>query len=132
MREQQEYGFVSLMSTNLCAPGENMDLKTIHVLPEPLRKLHQARCSGARSTTVWGTGTRRREFLCSEDIEDACLFALQEPEEMLYQAATDGLLNVGAGQDAIIVALVDKNQAVVGTTCTVCMTPQSLTARLAS
>ncbi len=119
LRRQHGCDFVSLMSTNLYGPGDNFDLKTSHVLPALLRKVGEAKRTGARHITVWGTGTPRREFLYSEDIADACLFVLRQPEKALYKAAPDGLLNVGIGHDVTINELVELIQGVVGTSCTV-------------
>ncbi len=119
LRRQHGCDFVSLMSTNLYGPGDNFDLKTSHVLPALLRKVDEARRTGAQSLTVWGTGTPRREFLYSEDIADACLFVLRQPEEVLYRAAPDGLLNIGVGHDLTINELVGEIQEVVGTNLSV-------------
>ena len=44
---------------------------------------------------------------------------LRQPEKVLYQAAPDGLLNVGVGRDLAINDLVDLIQQVVGTKLTV-------------
>lgn len=101
-RKQYHCDFVSLMSTNLYGPGDNFDLQSSHVLPALLRKFHEAKTAGNRAVTVWGTGAPRREFLYSEDLADACLFVLQQPEHALVQVAPDSLLNVGVGVDISI------------------------------
>src|SRR6476659_2719169 len=54
---QHGANFISAMPTNLYGPGDNFDLQSSHVLPALLRKIHEAHESGARSVTVWGTGT---------------------------------------------------------------------------
>ena len=102
MRKQHGCDYVSLMATNLYGPGDNFDLETSHVLPALLRKFHEAQVNRSSSVTIWGTGTPKREFLYSEDMADACVFALQVPEEKLYSVAPDGLLNVGTGEDISI------------------------------
>lgn len=116
---RRQYGcdFVSLMPTNLYGPGDNFDLETSHVLPALIRKFHEAkREEGLPDEPVflWGTGTPRREFLYSDDVADACLFILRQPEEALYTQAPDGLLNVGVGEDLEIRALATLIQKVVG------------------
>lgn len=42
----RQYGtkFISVMPTNLYGPGDNYDLKTSHVLPAIIRKLHLGKC----------------------------------------------------------------------------------------
>ncbi len=119
MREQQGRDFLLLMSAYLYGPGDSFDLKASHVLPVLLRNVQQAKCTGARHFTVWSTGTPRREFLFGKDLVGACLFALQQPKEMLCQVAPDGLLSVGVGHDVAISALVDIIQVVVCTMCAV-------------
>ncbi|MDE2730274.1 MAG: GDP-L-fucose synthase [Bacteroidota bacterium] len=114
LRKQHGCDFVSLMATNLYGPGDNFDLATSHVLPALLRKFHEARVRGRRTVSVWGTGTPKREFLYSEDMADACLFALRIPESALYAVAPDGLLNVGTGTDISINELCDLLVRVVG------------------
>ncbi|WP_094780915.1 GDP-L-fucose synthase family protein [Paraburkholderia ribeironis] len=93
----REYGtqYVALMPTNLYGPNDNYDLNNSHVLPALLRKAHEARVSGAPTLTVWGSGTPRREFLHVDDLAAATLFVLEH-------GVTDGVFNVGVGEDLTI------------------------------
>jgi GDP-L-fucose synthase len=93
----REYGtqYVSLMSTNLYGPNDNYDLNSSHVLPALLRKAHEAKVNGAATLTVWGSGTPRREFLHVDDLAAATLFVLEHN-------VTEGLFNVGVGEDLSI------------------------------
>lgn len=93
----REYGknFISAMPTNLYGPGDNFDLQNSHVLPALLRKVHEAKATGAREVTVWGTGTPRREFLHVADLASACRFLLEN-----YDAPE--IVNVGCGEDVTI------------------------------
>ncbi len=93
--------FISLMPTNLYGPGDNFDLETSHVLPALIRKIHEAAQSGG-TVTLWGSGSPRREFLFSDDLADAVLFMLEQPEEAVRAVAPDGLINVGVGEDISI------------------------------
>lgn len=92
-----EYGkdFISAMPTNLYGPNDNFDLHTSHVLPALIRKIHEARQSGARSVTIWGTGAPRREFLHVDDLADACLFLLKHYD-------SPEIINIGCGEDLTI------------------------------
>ena len=94
---------VSLMPTNLYGPGDNFDLATSHVLPALIRRFHEAKGAAPdgsdAAVTLWGTGAPRREFLHADDLADAVAFVLRLPEARLREAAPDGLLNVGVGDD---------------------------------
>jgi GDP-L-fucose synthase len=94
----------SVMPTNMYGPGDNFDLATGHVVSALIRKFHEAKCAGAPTVEVWGSGTPRREFLFVDDLADACLFVMRLPREQ-YAAATQPMLshlNVGTGQDVSI------------------------------
>lgn len=92
-----QYGchFISAMPTNLYGPGDNFDLKTSHVLPALLRKMHEAKMAGASTVEIWGSGKPMREFLYVDDLADACLFLMDRYDE-------PGPINVGAGLDVTI------------------------------
>ncbi|RKE26216.1 GDP-L-fucose synthase [Paraburkholderia sp. BL23I1N1] len=87
--------YVSLMPTNLYGPNDNYDLNSSHVLPALLRKAHEAKVNGSATLTVWGSGTPRREFLHVDDLAAATLFVLEHN-------VTEGLFNVGVGEDLSI------------------------------
>jgi GDP-L-fucose synthase len=93
----RQYGrdFISLMPTNLYGPGDNFDLASSHVLPALIRKIHEAKMSGAPSVSVWGSGTPRREFLHVDDLADATLHLME-----IYSGG--GLINAGTGVDITI------------------------------
>ncbi|HIQ46427.1 MAG TPA: GDP-L-fucose synthase, partial [Sulfurovum sp.] len=63
-----QYGtnFISVMPTNLYGPNDNFDLKTSHVLPALMRKIHEAKINGIKEVEIWGSGKPRREFLYSD------------------------------------------------------------------
>jgi len=92
-----EYGdrFISAMPTNLYGPGDNFDLQTSHVLPALIRKVHEARSSGAPEVVIWGTGTPRREFLHVHDLARACRFLLERYD-------SPEIVNIGVGEDVTI------------------------------
>ncbi|SED11593.1 GDP-L-fucose synthase [Burkholderia sp. WP9] len=87
--------YVALMPTNLYGPNDNYDLNSSHVLPALLRKAHEAKVNGDSTLSVWGSGTPRREFLHVDDLAAATLFVLEHN-------VTEGLFNVGVGEDLSI------------------------------
>lgn len=105
----REYGknFISGMPTNLYGPHDNYDLHNSHVLPAFIRKVHDAKKSGAKSITVWGSGTPRREFLHTTDLADACVFLLENYDQ-------PDLVNIGCGEDVTIRELAETVCDVLG------------------
>ncbi len=97
---RREYGvlFHSAMPTNLYGPGDNYHPANCHVLPALLRRLHDAKQSGAPNITIWGTGSPRREFLYVDDLADALvhLLKIDDPPDWV---------NVGTGEDLSILEL---------------------------
>jgi GDP-L-fucose synthase len=104
-----QYGddFISAMPTNLYGPGDNFDLRGSHVLPALLRKVVEAKDSGADTVEIWGSGTPLREFLYVDDLAEACLF-------LLRHVSMPGPVNVGTGRDVTIRELADLIADVVG------------------
>jgi len=97
---RQQYGddFISVMPTNLYGINDNFDLETSHVLPALLRKFHEAKEQSSPSVTVWGSGKPRREFLCVDDMADACYFLMKN-----YSGRE--IVNIGTGSDVTIAEL---------------------------
>ncbi len=94
---RRQYGlcYHSAMPTNLYGTGDNYTPRGSHVLPALIRKFEEARESGARDVTLWGTGKPLREFLHVDDLASACLFlaGLENPPD---------LVNVGSGREVTI------------------------------
>ncbi|WP_409562965.1 GDP-L-fucose synthase [Hyphomicrobium sp. B1] len=97
---RRQYGadFVSAMPTNLYGPGDNYDPLKSHVIPALLRKVHDAKKSGAEEMTIWGSGTPRREFLHVDDAASAVVHLMK-----VYSGAEH--VNVGTGEDITILDL---------------------------
>ncbi|HSW62587.1 MAG TPA: GDP-L-fucose synthase [Dissulfurispiraceae bacterium] len=113
--------YLAVMPTNLYGPGDNYHPENSHVIPALIRKFHEARVNNSPTVTVWGTGTPRREFLCSDDMADACVFLMNLPDEqfdpLLAADRNDGLpplVNIGTGEDLTIKELAELVKAVVG------------------
>jgi GDP-L-fucose synthase len=106
---RRQYGFnaIAAMPTNLYGPGDNFDLESSHVLPALIAKFHEAKLTGARSVTLWGSGTPRREFLHVDDLADAAVCLMNH-----YEGDTP--LNVGTGEDLSILDLARRIGDVVG------------------
>jgi GDP-L-fucose synthase len=106
-RRQEGRDFISAMPTNLYGPGDNFDLRTSHVVPALIRKMHEAKAAGARDVEVWGSGAPRREFLHVDDLAEACLFLIERYSDAPH-------VNVGCGEDLSIRELAEQVRATVG------------------
>jgi len=116
----RQYGtrFLAAMPTNLYGPGDNYDLAASHVLPALVRKMHEAKAGGLAKVSVWGTGKPRREFLCSDDMADACVMLMNLPDaafdKVLHGPNEFPLINIGCGEDQTIAELARTVASVVG------------------
>jgi GDP-L-fucose synthase len=111
-RRQYNCNFISGMPTNLYGPHDNFDLAASHVVPALIRKFHDAKESGAKTVTVWGTGEARRELLHVDDLAEACLFLMREYDEAQH-------VNIGTGEDVSIRELAEIVRAAVYPSATV-------------
>src|SRR5260370_28981002 len=110
--------FLAAMPTNLFGPGDRYDLHDSHVVPALLRKMHEAKASGASEVVIWGSGTPQREFLYSDDAADACVFLMNLPDnrldDIIAHEEKPPIVNIGAGRDITIRELAELIADVVG------------------
>ena len=106
-RRQYGVDFISVMPTNLYGLNDNYHPDHSHVPAALIRRMHEAKENGAPTVTIWGTGTPRREFLCADDLADACVFLMQR-----YSGAE--MVNIGIGADMTIAEFARTVADVVG------------------
>jgi GDP-L-fucose synthase len=94
-REQYGTNAIYLLPVNLYGPRDNFDLETSHVIPALIRKMIDARASGAREIVLWGDGSPTREFLYVDDCVDGLLLASEH-----YDGAEP--VNLGTGDEIAI------------------------------
>ena len=94
-RKQFNHRWISLMPTNMYGPGDNFDLETSHVLPAFINRFVTAKRNCAKSVTLWGSGSPKREFLHTHDLAKAVLLASEKYDSEEH-------LNVGTGKDLSI------------------------------
>jgi GDP-L-fucose synthase len=94
---RRQYGFdaISVQPTNLFGIGDNFDYETSHMPAALIRKMHDAKVSGAKEVVIWGTGTPRREIMYVDDMANACVFLMQN-----YSG--EDFVNIGVGDDISI------------------------------
>jgi GDP-L-fucose synthase len=116
----RQYGtrFLGGMPTNLYGPNDNYDPNYSHVVPALIRKMHEAKTSGANQVVIWGTGQPRREFLHGDDAADACIFLMNLDDNKLTAITgsdqTWPTINIGCGEDLTIRELSELVAEVVG------------------
>src|SRR3954454_9166790 len=94
-RSQYGCDFLNVMPTNLYGPGDNYHPEYSHVTPALIRRIHEAKVSGASEVVVWGTGTPRREFLYVDDMADGCV-------HLMKTYSDQDMVNIGTGEDITI------------------------------
>lgn len=106
-RRQFGRHWISAMPTNLYGPGDNFHPENSHVLPALLRRIHEAKVSGAEELVIWGTGRPQREFLHVDDLASAVVHLLQNYD-------SPETINVGVGEDLSIRELAELIAEIVG------------------
>ena len=110
---QYDCQFFSLMPTNAYGPNDNYDLETSHALSALIRKIHEAKVSGTKEVTVWGSGKALREFIHVDDIASATVFVMGLDFSSLYELGITQL-NVGTGEEISIKELAELISGIVG------------------
>jgi GDP-L-fucose synthase len=112
----RQYGnnYISVMPNNLYGPNDNYDLKTSHVLPALLRKIHEAKIQNEKRVEIWGTGKPKREFLYVEDLADACVFLMNNLDANILYNKGISHINIGSGEEISIKGLAKTIQNIIG------------------
>lgn len=106
-RKQYGRSYISVMPCNLYGPNDNFDLKTSHVLPALIRKVHEAKLRNEKELVVWGSGTPLREFLYVDDLARGVIFCMDHFDDYEH-------INCGAGSEISIRDLADTVRHVLG------------------
>ena len=108
---RDEYGFngIYLLPVNLFGPGDNVDLKTSHVIPALIRKFVEAVERGDDEVMCWGTGAASREFLYVDDAAEGIVTATR-----LYDSPEP--VNLGSAREITIRELAERIAELTGFT----------------
>jgi len=82
-----------------------------------MRRIHEAKLSGAQKVVVWGTGKPMREFLHVDDMASACIHVMNLPYAEFVAAVSNPMcshINVGTGCDVTIADLAKTISRIVG------------------
>lgn len=90
---QQEFNFrsIHIVLPNMYGPGDHFEPERSHALAALLRKVWEAKQTGAHEVSVWGTGKPVREWLYVEDAAEGILRAAEHYDEI-------EILNLGRGE----------------------------------
>tara|TARA_B100000315_G_scaffold43136_1_gene38072 strand:+ start:630 stop:1565 length:936 start_codon:yes stop_codon:yes gene_type:complete len=104
----RQYGakFISAISSNVYGINDHFN-EDGHVLPNLIKKFHQACLKKSRKVVIWGTGKPKRDFFYVDDLAEACIFLLEHydlPE----------VINIGVGHETSIAQLALKIQRISG------------------
>ncbi len=108
----KQYGsnrFIALLPNSMYGPHDNFDTESSHVLAALIRKIHDAKTQRRKAVRLWGTGNPLREFVYSEDVAEASVFAIENAWRLENES-----YNVGSGHEASIKELAAKVAVVVG------------------
>ena len=86
--------FIALVPSSMYGPNDNFEPENSHVLSALIRKFHEAKVGMKDRVVLWGTGRPRREFIFSEDVADASIFAAKNADKL-----QNNLYNIGTGED---------------------------------
>lgn len=106
-RDQYGANFTAVIPTNLYGPNDNYDPQQSHLMAALIRKFHEAKVTGQKQVTLWGSGTPRRELMFVDDAVGAALFVLR------HYIGKDSI-NIGVGQDLTIREIADVAMSTVG------------------
>lgn len=100
MKKQFGLNSISLMPCNLYGPNDSFDLKHSHVLSALVKRFSDAKIQNTPSTTLWGTGIARREFMHVADVAEATLYMMEHYHDTQF-------INIGCGTDVSIKELAE-------------------------
>ena len=97
-RKQYRVDFMCGIPANCFGPGDDFSLEDSHVIGALMHKMHDAKLQGLKQVTIWGTGKPRREFIYVGDLAIACVFAMDNYNDIEP-------INLGCGEDFSIAEL---------------------------
>ena len=101
--------FIALLPNSMYGPNDNFDAENSHVLAALMRKFHNAKVNKQDKVVLWGSGNPRREFIFSDDVADASVFAMQNADRL-----QNSHYNIGTGIDYSIKELAGMIAGIIG------------------
>ncbi|KJS19391.1 MAG: nodulation protein NolK [Hoeflea sp. BRH_c9] len=92
-RSSPELAYKTLIPCNIFGLHDKFDPTVSHLLPAIIRKVDEAKRTGAKSVEIWGSGEARREFMFASDLADGIWTAVDRFDDL------PGMMNMGVGRD---------------------------------
>lgn len=107
---QYNTNYIAVMPCNLYGINDNYHPENAHVIPMLIRRFHEAKLNNLKETIIWGSGTPLREFMCSDDLAEGCLYLMENKN------ANDigKFINIGSGKEVTIKELAELIKKIVG------------------
>ncbi|OCW58345.1 GDP-L-fucose synthase family protein [Hoeflea olei] len=92
-RSDPHLSYKTLIPCNLFGLHDKFDPAVSHLLPAIIRKVDEAKRTGAGTVEIWGSGEARREFMFASDLADGIWTAVERFDEL------PATMNMGVGTD---------------------------------
>lgn len=109
-KEKPEVQYKTIIPCNLYGRYDKFDVKTSHLIPAVIRKIHEAKEKNLNEVEIWGDGLARREFMFVGDVVDCVVKAINDIDSM------PALMNVGTGIDYSVNGYYEAAAEVIGYT----------------
>ena len=112
-----QYGanFIVVIPASMYGENDHFEHGRAHVLPDMIKKFHNAMVSDMPEVVLWGDGSPRREFIYVDDVADASVFLMNSFRPQTEEVERgEILINIGTGIDYSIAELADVVRTAVG------------------
>ena len=111
---QHGTNFIVAIPASMYGENDHFEHGRAHVLPDMIKKFHNAMMSDMSEVVLWGDGSPRREFIYVDDVADASVFLMDNFNPSKEEVGRgDILINVGTSVDYRIAELADVIKTVV-------------------
>ena len=100
--------YKTIIPCNLFGQFDKFDPVTAHLIPAIIRKIDDAVNEGAKSVTIWGDGTARREFMYAGEFAGLLWRACEMFDSL------PGVMNAGVGHDYSVKDYYEITASVIG------------------
>ena len=91
---QYNTNFISVVPATVFGPGDHFN-KNGHVVAGLIERFHDAKRSGKKQVTIWGTGKPKREFIFIDDVVEALIFIMKN-------CKGSQIINIGTGVEVSV------------------------------